>query len=519
MGPLAGLLVAMGHEVTGSDVAFDPPIGPRLREWGVRCFQGFDAQHLADGPDLVVVGNLCRANNVEARFAIDSGLEYTHIGGALQRFVLPGTRPLVVTGTHGKTTTSALAAGLLEAVGLAPGYLIGGVPHGLTNSFRPPSGSSPSKRGEFRRPDLARASKFPDLDGSETSTSSTLVPSIPRHRGTSAVRSLLRQNAAPAFVIEGDEYDSAFFEKTAKFLHYAAQVVVLTSIEHDHIDIYPTLAEYVLPFERLVSGLPEAGLVVANAADERVVQTVQRHARVPVVWYALEGQETFGVAPHWLVAPGAADASGTEFDLFLGGVAAGRWATPLWGRHNLANAAAAMAAVTHGYGVDPMRLRGALVNLRGVARRQELLGTPDGVFVYDDFAHHPSAVRETLLALRTRHASGRLFVVFEPRSATACRNLHQEIYPESLAYADSVLLARVARDLPDAERLDIARVVSDLRQRGTPAEHFGSVDEIVNALCQQAQRGDVVAVLSNGTFGGIHAKLLAALERRGTPGS
>jgi len=473
MGPLAGLLAAMGHDVTGSDIAFDPPIGPRLREWGVRCFQGFDAKHLAYGPDLVVIGNLCRVDNVEARFAIDSGLEYTHIGGALQRFVLPGTRPLVVTGTHGKTTTSALAAGLLEAVGLAPGYLIGGVPHGLTNSFRPPT----------------------------------------------LVRSLLRQNAAPAFVIEGDEYDTAFFEKTAKFLHYAAQVVVLTSIEHDHIDIYPTLESYVLPFERLVRGLPDTGLVVANAADERVVQTVQRHAQVPVVWYALEGQETFGVAPHWLVAPGAADASGTEFDLFLGGVAAGRWATPLWGRHNLANAAAAMAAVTHGYGVDPMRLRGALVNLRGVARRQELLGVPDGVFVYDDFAHHPSAVRETLLALRTRHASGRLFVVFEPRSATACRNLHQDVYPESLAYADSVLLARVARDLPDAERLDIPRIVSDLRQRGTPADHFDSVDEIVNALCQQARSGDVVAVLSNGTFGGIHGKLIAALTRRATPGS
>ncbi len=469
MGPLAGLLSAMGHTVAGSDVAFDPPIGPRLAEWGVRCLQGFSADNLAYGPDLVVIGNLCRSNNPEARFAIDSGLEHTHIGGALQRFVLPGTRPLVVAGTHGKTTTSALAAGLLEVVGLSPGYLIGGVPHGLESSFRPP----------------------------------------PVH-----VRSLLRAQASAPFVIEGDEYDTAFFEKTAKFLHYSAEVLVLTSIEHDHIDIYPTLADYLRPFEQLVSGLPETGLVIANAADELVVHTVQKHARVPVVWYALEGQDTFGVAPDWLAAPGATDNSGTSFDLFLGGVAAGRWATQLMGRHNLSNATAALAAVTHGFAVDPSRLSVPMAGLRGVARRQELLGTPGGVFVYDDFAHHPTAVRETLLALKTRHTGGRLFAVFEPRSATACRRIHQDVYPESFGAADVVLLARVARELPPDERLDIDRVASDLEGRGVEAAAFANVDEIVRALCERAHPGDVIAVLSNGTFGGIHQKLLSALEGR-----
>jgi UDP-N-acetylmuramate: L-alanyl-gamma-D-glutamyl-meso-diaminopimelate ligase len=477
MGPLAGLLSAMGHEVTGSDVAFDPPVGPRLAEWGVRRVPGFRAENLAYGPDLVVIGNLCRADNPEARFAIDTGMPYTHIGGALQRFVLPGTRPLVVAGTHGKTTTSNLAAGLLSAVGLDPGYLIGGVPRGLDRSFRPPP--------------------------------------IP-------VRSLLSSKRPAPFVIEGDEYDSAFFEKTAKFLHYRAQVLVLTSIEHDHIDIYPTLESYVQPFEQLVRGLPEGGVIIANAADEQVVRTVQGatqpdapgSTRASVVWYALQGQETFGVAPDWLVAPGATDASGTAFDLFLGSVAAGRWVTPLMGRHNLGNAAAAMAAVTHGFGVEPTRLRTALAGLRGVARRQDLLGSPDGVFVYDDFAHHPSAVRETLLAFKTRHTSGRLFAVFEPRSATACRKLHQDVYPESLAVADAVLLAPVARDLPLDERLDIAQVVRELRQRSVPADQFQNVDEMVQALCARTQPGDVVAVLSNGTFGGIHAKLIAALGER-----
>jgi UDP-N-acetylmuramate: L-alanyl-gamma-D-glutamyl-meso-diaminopimelate ligase len=464
MGPLAGLLVAMGHEVTGSDVAFDPPIGPRLSEWGVRCVPGFDPNNLAYGPDLVVVGNLCRANNPEARFAIDRGLDYTHIGGALQRFVLPGTRPLVVAGTHGKTTTSALAAGLLDAAGLAPGYLIGGVPRALGRSFRPP----------------------------------------PR------ARNLLR-DTAPPFVIEGDEYDSAFFEKTAKFLHYSAEVVVLTSIEHDHIDIYPTLESYLWPFRQLLERLPPTGLVVANAADEQVVRVVREHARVPVYYYALEGQETFGAAPHWLVAPSAADATGTSFDLFLGGVSAGRWVTPLMGRHNLANVAAALAATVHGFGIEPSSLRSALAGLAGVARRQELIGTPGGVFVYDDVAHHPTAVRETLLALRTRHPGARLFAVFEPRSATASRNFHQDVYPESFAAADVVLLARVARDLPPDERLDVARVAADLKRRGTDASHFDDTDQIVAELARRARAGDVIAVLSNGTFGGIYSKLLSVL--------
>ncbi|MEY4545276.1 MAG: UDP-N-acetylmuramate:L-alanyl-gamma-D-glutamyl-meso-diaminopimelate ligase [Pseudomonadota bacterium] len=467
MGPLAGLLRSMGHEVTGSDVAFDPPIGPRLVEWGIQCLKGFDPAHLAYGPDLVVIGNLCRSNNPEARFAIDSGVPYTHIGGALQRFVLPGTRPVIIAGTHGKTTTSSLTAGLLEAAGLKPGFLIGGVPQGLERSFRAP----PTER------------------------------------------SLLRPARAP-FVIEGDEYDTAFFEKTAKFLHYAAELVVLTSIEHDHIDIYPTLEDYLVPFTRLVRELPETGLVVANAADEHVVRIVRERARCPVIWYALQGQETFGVAPHWLVAPSAADATGSSFDLFLGGVAAGRWVTPLMGRHNLANVAAALAVTSHGFGVNPMSLRTAVTELRGAARRQDLLGTPDGVAVYDDFAHHPTAVRETLLGFRERHPRARLFAVFEPRSATACRNLHQDVYPDALAVADGVLLAPVARELPPDQALDVARVAREVGERGRWAGYFPTVDEIVRALAERAQPGDVIAVLSNGTFGGIHQKLVSALEQR-----
>ncbi|HVZ31974.1 MAG TPA: Mur ligase family protein, partial [Polyangiaceae bacterium] len=460
MGPLAGLLSSLGHEVSGSDVAFDPPIGPRLREWGIRCLEGFDPAHLKYGPDLVVIGNLCRADNPEARFAIDTGLPYTHIGGALQRFVLPGTRPVIVAGTHGKTTTSSLTAGLLEAVGKTPGFLIGGVPQGLDRSFR-----APAER----------------------------------------VRSLLRPSEAPPFVIEGDEYDTAFFEKTAKFLHYSAELVILTSIEQDHVDIYPTLESYLRPFELLVQRLPETGLVVANAADEHVVRIVREHARAQVIWYALEGQETFGVAPHWLAAPAAADGSGSSFDLFLAGVRLGRWVTPLMGRHNVANVTAALALTTHGFQVAPESLRVAVASLRGAARRQDLLGTPDGVYVYDDFAHHPTAVRETLLGFRSRHPDAKVFAVFEPRSATASRKLHQAVYPDALAVADVALLAPVARKLPSEERLDVEEVARAVLARGKRAAALGSVDEIVARLARETKSGDVVAIFSNGTFGGIHA--------------
>jgi UDP-N-acetylmuramate: L-alanyl-gamma-D-glutamyl-meso-diaminopimelate ligase len=464
MGALAGLLVELGHEVSGSDGAFDPPIGPALEEWGVHCLKGFDARHLEPPPDLVVIGNVCRKDNVEAVAAFERGLEVTHIAGALQRFALAGTSPLVVGGTHGKTTTSALAAWLLDATGRAPGFLIGGIPKNFGKSFR---AAQP-------RVNLTRSRHVP-------------------------------------FVVEGDEYDTAFFEKTPKFWHYAAEVAIVTSIEHDHIDIYPSLEGYVDAFRHFVAGVPESGLIVANAADPRVVEVVREAARAEVAWYALEGEDTLGIAPHWLGAPAAADLRGQSFDLFAGGVACGRLVVPAPGRHNLRNAIAALGAAAQGYGVPLGELGPALARFAGVKRRQDLLGEPRGVFVYDDFAHHPTAVRETLAALRARHPGGRLYAVFEPRSATACRKLHQAEYARSFDSADGVWLAPLGRSgLPEDERLDLEKLARDLEARGKPAE-LGSVDQIVSALTERAQPGDVVALLSNGAFGGIHGKLLAAL--------
>lgn len=475
MGALAGLLVELGYRVSGSDVAFDPPIGPALAEWGVTTRVGFSPANLEPVPELVVIGNVCRPNNPEARAAIDGGLPYTHIAGALDRFVLEGTSPLVVSGTHGKTTTSSLAAWLLEGAGYAPGFLIGGLPKNFARGFR-----APRKATERRLPS----------------------GDVPHRR--------------PPFVLEGDEYDTAFFEKTAKFLHYRAEVLILTSIEHDHIDIYPTLASYLAAFEQLLRRLPETGLLIANAADRLVRELVERTLGDDprVAWYALDGDDTGGKPPHWLAAPASVSAEGTTFELFAGGVLAGRYVLPLPGRHNLRNAVAAMAAAAQGYGAKLKDLGLALARFEGVRRRQDLLGAPRDINVYDDFAHHPTAVRETLRALRQKHPTGKLLAVFEPRSATACRNLHQHEYVECWDDADLVLFAPLGRDnLPVEERLDLDAIVARLGERPSAPEarRSPSVDAIIAELCERAQPGDTIALLSNGAFGGIHAKLLARL--------
>jgi UDP-N-acetylmuramate: L-alanyl-gamma-D-glutamyl-meso-diaminopimelate ligase len=370
-------------------------------------------------------------------------------------------KSFVVAGTHGKTTTSALLAFLLNATGKAPGFLVGGVLADFAESFR---------AGEAGAP----------------------------------------------FVVEGDEYDSAFFEKTPKFLQYVPQVATILAIEHDHIDIYPEMDAYRAAFGQLVALVPEQGLLVANAADPEVRRAVAA-ARCRVSYFALEGEDTAGVTPVWLAAPAKAERTSQPFDLFYGGSSCGRVLSPLAGRHNVKNALAAIAMAAEGASVAVRDLTRALPSFSGVRRRQELRGVASGVRVYDDFAHHPTAVLETLQALRDRHADGRLIAVFEPRSATASRKLHQQQYASAFAPADLVLLAPVGRaDIPEAERLDVAAIAAAIREQGRQAETPGGVDAIVERIAAISAPGDSVVVMSNGAFGQIHEKLLARLAIKTT---
>lgn len=478
MGALAGLFKAAGHDVSGSDTAFHAPMGPALERWGVRLLQGFDAAHLDPAPDLVVVGNVCRPSNVEARAALDRGLRVTTMAHALADVMLQGRSPLVVAGTHGKTTTSSMCAWLLHEAGRDPGFLIGGLPKNFDASFRLPANPAPE------------APRLP-LVG-DAGVGLRLTP----------------------FVVEGDEYDTAFFEKTPKFWHYRPEVAIVTSIEHDHIDIYPDEASYEAAFAGFVERVPERGLIIAAANDRRVVDLIKRSAvRAPVAWFALEGDDTHGMPPHWLAAPAAEDSSGQSFDLFAGGVAAGRAALKVPGHHNVRNAIAAIAAASQGFGVPLSTAVAALARFEGVRRRQDLLFEMRGVRVYDDFAHHPTAVDETLRALRGRHPEGTLWAVFEPRSATACRSLHQAEYARAFSAADRVIFAPLGRtDIPESERLDTVRLARELSGEGKRAEAASSVDAIVEAIAKEAASGDTVALLSNGAFGGIYEKLRMALR-------
>jgi len=472
MGALAALFVEAGHEVSGSDVAFDPPIGPALEKLGVRCMPDYDARHLDHRPDLVVVGNAIRRENPEAVAAERLGLSRASMSGALREHFLARRRPLVVAGTHGKTTTSAMCAWLLSRAGFDPGWFIGGIPKGLD-------------------------------------------------RGAAIGSTRVRPSAGgrSPFVVEGDEYDAVFWHKQPKFLDYigvgADDVAILTSIELDHIDIYPDVASYEAAFRAFVQAVPPQGLLVCDARDPRVRAIAREEARgTPIAWYALEHDDTGDVTPTWLGAPASPAPDGAQqVDLYVGGMSCGRYTLRVPGRHNLRNAVAALAACVEGLGASLTDARAHLASFEGVRRRQDLLGEPGGVRVYDDFAHHPTAVDETLRALRSRHPEGALWVAFEPRSATACRALHQEAYARAFDAADRVLLAPLGRtNIPEGERLDLSKLAAAL---GDKARVMESLEAILACVVAEAKRGDTVALFSNGAFGGLHGRMLTALGERG----
>ena len=453
MSALAALLVEAGHRVTGSDTAFDPPVGPYLEELGIECLEGWRSKNLDMNPDLVVVGNVCRRDNPEAQEAMSRGLPTLSMPGALAAKVLSRRRSLVVAGTHGKTTTSTLLAYLLRQAGMDAGFFIGGIPLNFDRSSRLGSEGLP-------------------------------------------------------FVVEGDEYDSAFFEKEPKFWSYHPRAAILTSIEYDHVDIYPNAEAYVAAFRQFVELIPTDGWLFAWAGDPQV-RDVASSAHCRVRFYALDGDDCGDVQPMWLGMP----APGGTMDLFGGGSLCGRANLPLVGRFNARNTVAALAMASEAAGAPLDKLIAALPGFRGTKRRQELVGISNGVEVYDDFAHHPTAVRETLSGFRER-VKGRLIAVFEPRSATASRRLHQDAYPDAFAPADVCILAPVGRrGIPAEEKLDTKAIVDVISSRGGQARACETVDEAVDAAAAEAQPGDTIVVMSNGRFEDAPDRILLALMK------
>ncbi len=514
MAPLAGLLRAAGVDVSGSDVAFDPPMGPRLAAWGVQTMEGLDPSHL-DGldpsRDVVVVGNVCRKDNVLAVAAEARGLRRISLPTALRELVFKDRPVIAVAGTHGKTTTTALLAAILEGAGLEPGFLIGGIP------TVPIGGNGRDEASPFALGRVTRTLGTPPID---TSDGRAKPPPPPR---------------AP-FVIEGDEYDSAFFEKVPKMWGYAPRAAILTSIEHDHVDIYPDEGSYRAAFVGLLERLPseeEGGLLVANAGDPAVVSLVESaKPRCRVVWYA--GSDSAGrlfpsgassvssgsVTPTWTaheVGLLGDDDPVQPFDLFVGPTSAGRFGAGIFGVHNISNVVAALALAAEMFGVRVRDAAGKLGTFRGTQRRQERLlprrsaASRRDVFLYDDFAHHPTAVDATLRSIRPRHRGRKLVAVYEPRSATACRAMHQEAYATAFDAADVVILAPLGRStIPAAERLDLEELGAALEVRKKKVILATSHDDVVERTRTAALDGEdgaVVVVMSNGAFGGVTARL------------
>jgi UDP-N-acetylmuramate: L-alanyl-gamma-D-glutamyl-meso-diaminopimelate ligase len=452
MGALAGLLKEAGHEVQGSDRAFYPPMAERLQAWGIPTLQGFDSAHLDPDVDLVIVGNVCRRDNPEAQAALQRGLPVMSFPQALSEFFIAGKSSVVVAGTHGKTTTAALLSYVLVEAGLDPSFLVGGIPQNFGKSF---------------------------------------------HLGQGGV-----------FVVEGDEYDTAFFDKRPKFVHYRPKIVVLTAVEFDHADIYRDMEAYRAAFAGLMSLLPADGLLVA-CADDPEVNAVASAAPCRVVTYGLGPGATWSAAD---IQPGE---DATRFSLIRQGSHVGTVVLPLAGRHNVVNTLGVLAAA-EAVGVDVKRAAGYLTGFAGVARRMQVRGVVDGVTVIDDFAHHPTKVRETVRAVRARYPRSHLVAVFEPRTATSRRKVFQEAYPTSFAAADEVVVVPPfdAEKIPEAERFDSAALVAALQRNGQKAVLHENADEVVAALCSRLSKDTVVLIMSNGAFDNIHEKLLSALRAR-----
>jgi UDP-N-acetylmuramate: L-alanyl-gamma-D-glutamyl-meso-diaminopimelate ligase len=451
MATLAALLKTKGYDVRGSDQNVYPPMSDFLIAQGITLLQGYRPEHISSDLDLVIVGNAISRGNPELEEVLDRKIRYCSMPEAVRDHFLWGARSVVIAGTHGKTTTTALAGWLLTDGGADPSVLIGGIAENFDGSFRVGGGRE--------------------------------------------------------FIIEGDEYDSAFFDKTAKFLKYLPDIAVVGNIEFDHADIYPDLDAIRLTFQRFVNLIPRRGLLLLGAdSPDALALTARAHCRV----------ETFGLSDgaDWQGHDLQAAESSTKFGVRRAGQSVGHFEIPMLGAYNVRNALAAIA-IGSAVGLNVDSLAPSLRRFKGVRRRLELRGTIRDISVYDDFAHHPTAIAETLAGVRSAHPHQRVWAIFEPRSATSCRRIFQADFARAFAEADKVVVPSVFRSsLPEDQRLSPEQLVAELKASGKDARFIPKTDDIVTAVAKDARPGDLIVVMSNGGFDDIHRKLLAALERR-----
>ena len=449
MGALAGMLKGSGFHITGSDLNTYPPMSDFLAGLGIAVADGYSSDNLSPRPDLVIVGNVISCNNPEARELGRLQIPYLSLPQTLAHCYLQDRIPLVVTGTHGKTTTASLLASLLHKAGEDAGFMIGG-----------------------------------------------LVQAFGRNYNIGSSR---------YFVVEGDEYDTAFFDKGPKFLHYRPQIAIMTSIEYDHADIFPDLEAIKESFRQLVRIIPPSGCLVAFLEDP-AVREVLSAARCPVLGYGMRPDG------EWSLTDLGITTGETTFTALHRGKIYGDFRLPMPGRHNAFNSLAVIAVLAR-LGFEKRVITAALADFEGVRRRQEVRGEVRGITVIDDFAHHPTAVRETLTALHAAYQGRRLLAVFEPRTNSSRRRVFQQIYIGSFDHAAQVLVKEPIplQNIPEQERFSARQLVADLTKHGIRADYFATTDRIIDYLGKNSRKGDVIAILSNGGFDNIHERLLGRL--------
>jgi len=443
MGTLACSLKEMGYTVSGSDQNVYPPMSDFLKEKGIDLFQGFDPSHLDHSPDLVIVGNAVTRLNTEAQAVLNSGIPYMSMPQAVNQFIAKDKKIILVTGTHGKTTTSSIMAYLLYMAGMDPSFLIGGILKDFNSSFR-------IGRGEY-------------------------------------------------MVIEGDEYDTAFFDKGPKFMHYDPEIVIMTGIEFDHADIFTDIEHVKRTFSALVQKNETRSHFIAFEDSLHLKEVLSKFSI---------SLETYGKGAQWAFSDHHQQESRTYFNVHGPGPSMSV-ETGLVGRHNLFNAIACIAAAQR-IGIPNKIIKASLNSFSGIKRRQEVRGIKNGITVMDDFAHHPTAVQETIKALKPFYEGGRIVAVFEPRTNTSMRNFFQEFYPDAFMEADMVCICEpsVKKNIPDQERLSIRKLIADIEKKGVPALYFENTETLLNFLILELKDKDLALIMSNGGFGNIHEKLL-----------